>query len=194
VARERRYLSPSTLRIYSDNFRLPVYPELGDHQLAAITTEVCDGWLSKLRKKQGRRGRLAPASVHQAYRTLHRVLEIATRTRRIGRNPLDGIEPPKVSAKEMRFLSHDELAAIADEIGERYRALVLIAGYCGLRLGELRGLRRRDVNVASHDHRHAADHRRPRRRARDSPAQDEEGPSVSRHTSPHRRGARGSPG
>ena len=47
----------------------------------------------------------------------------------------------------MRFLNHDEVAAIAAEIGKRYRALVLVATYSGLRAGGLQGLRRRDVDL-----------------------------------------------
>ena len=72
---------------------------------------------------------------------------MATRSRRIDRNPLDGLDPPKTAAQEMSFLSHEEVAAIADAIDERYRAFVLVAAYCGLRAGELRGLRRRDVDL-----------------------------------------------
>ena len=34
------------------------------------------------------------------------------------------------AAVQMRFLSRTQLAAVADEIDEQYRALVLIAGYC----------------------------------------------------------------
>lgn len=47
----------------------------------------------------------------------------------------------------MSFLSHEEVAAGAAAIDERYRASVLVAAYCGLRAGELRGLRRRDVDL-----------------------------------------------
>jgi integrase len=36
---------------------------------------------------------------------------------------------------------------LADAIGERYRALVLVGAYGGLRIGELAGLRRRGVDL-----------------------------------------------
>ena len=54
---------------------------------------------------------------------------------------------PKTTVQEMSFLSHEEVAAVADAIDERYRAFVLVAAYCGLRAGEVRGLRRRDVDL-----------------------------------------------
>ncbi|MCC6339060.1 MAG: site-specific integrase, partial [Acidimicrobiia bacterium] len=48
---------------------------------------------------------------------------------------------------EMRFLTPREVAALADAIDERYRAFVIVGAYCGLRLGELAGLRRHRVDV-----------------------------------------------
>lgn len=47
----------------------------------------------------------------------------------------------------MRFLTHEELALLAEKTDERYRALVLVAGYTGLRSGELMALRRHHVDV-----------------------------------------------
>jgi integrase len=41
----------------------------------------------------------------------------------------------------MRFLNVDELWLLADTIDRRYRSFVLLAGYSGLRLGEILGLR-----------------------------------------------------
>jgi len=140
-------LAPSSRRIYDSNFRLHIFPVLGGYKLGAITPEACDRWLVTMRRKRGRRGLMAPNSVHQAYRALHRVLGVATRTRRIARNPLDAVEPPKVSDTEMRFIDHGEVARLADAVGERYKSFVLVAAYCGLRWGEMRGLRQRDVDL-----------------------------------------------
>jgi integrase len=140
-------LAPSTRRIYRDNLRLSILPTFAEVALGAITSEACESWLVQVRRDGGARGKLSPASVHQAYRTLHRVLAVATKSRRISRNPLDGVDSSKTVVQEMRFLNHDEVAAIAEHIDRRYRALVLVAAYCGLRAGELRGLRRRDVDL-----------------------------------------------
>jgi integrase len=52
-----------------------------------------------------------------------------------------------VESEPMRFLSHDEVATLADTIDARYRALVLVAAYSGLRAGELIGLRRKHVDL-----------------------------------------------
>jgi integrase len=154
--REVVHLEASTRRIYADNLRLHILPELGDTPLARLTTEDLRGWLSALMVKPQTRGHarpglprptLSPGSVHQIYRTLHRVLEAAVDDDRLGRNPLRGVKPPKLPRHSMRFLSHDEVAGLAYEVGEQYRALVLVAAYCGLRAGELRGLRRSSIDV-----------------------------------------------
>jgi integrase len=51
-------------------------------------------------------------------------------------------------AAEMRHVSIPQLHALAEAVPGRYRALVLVAGYGGLRWGELVGLRRRRVDLA----------------------------------------------
>jgi integrase len=54
---------------------------------------------------------------------------------------------PKVKREEMRFLTPAEVAALAEAIHPRYRALVLVGAYGGLRIGELAGLRRGRVDL-----------------------------------------------
>jgi len=54
---------------------------------------------------------------------------------------------PKVEREEMRFLTPAEVATLADAIHTRYRALVLVGAYGGLRIGELAGLRRCRVDL-----------------------------------------------
>jgi integrase len=65
----------------------------------------------------------------------------------IARSPCRAVRLPKIERQEMRFLTPAEVARLADAIGLRYRALVLLAAYGGLRIGELAGLRRGRVNL-----------------------------------------------
>jgi integrase len=53
----------------------------------------------------------------------------------------------KVEREEMRFLTPAQVATLADAIDPRYRALVLVGAYGGLRIGELAGLRRSRVDL-----------------------------------------------
>lgn len=149
------HLRPSSRRIYEANLRLHILPSLGDTQLGRLTTEDLRAWLSSLMAKPNTRRKsddgtsppLSPGSVHQAYRTLHRVLEAAVADDRLGRNPLAGVKPPKVDRRQMRALTHEEVATLAEEVGSRHRAFVLVAAYCGLRVGELRALRRSNIDL-----------------------------------------------
>jgi integrase len=136
------HLRPSTRRIYDDNLRLHVLPTLGSVPLSKLTKTELRRWLAQLAATD-----LSPASVHQAFRCLRRVLGAAVDGDVLARNPLAGIKPPKVERRDMRFLTADETATLAETIDERYRAFVLVAAYCGLRWGELAGLRRHRVDL-----------------------------------------------
>jgi integrase len=48
---------------------------------------------------------------------------------------------PKIEREEMRFLTPAEIVDLAEAIHARYRALVFVGAYAGLRIGELAGLR-----------------------------------------------------
>jgi integrase len=54
---------------------------------------------------------------------------------------------PRVERQEMRFLTVDEVAVLAEAINPRYRALVLVGAFGGLRIGEMAGLRRARVDI-----------------------------------------------
>jgi integrase len=81
--------------------------------------------------------------VVKAYQLLGRTLTAAVNTR----SPSRAIRLPKIEREEMRFLNPAEVARLADAIGLRYRALVLLGAYGGLRMGELAGLRRGRVDL-----------------------------------------------
>ena len=142
------HLRSSTRRIYDTNLRLHILPELGAYEMGKLTPSLLRAWLADLSSRAGRRGRpLAPGSVSQAYRTLNRVLAAAVDDEILGRNPLTGVKPPPVEREEMRFLSHDDVAALVDAIDPRYRAMVLVAAYGGLRAGEIVALRARHLDL-----------------------------------------------
>lgn len=141
-------LRPSTHRIYAENLRLHILPVIGHHPLNRLSPLILRQWLAQLSKEPGYRGKvLSPASVHQAYRVLRRVLNAAVLDGRLMASPLVGVRAPKVERDEMRILMPDEVATLADTVPPRYRALVLVAAYCGLRSGELIGLRWNRVDL-----------------------------------------------
>ena len=83
-------------------------------------------WLATLQAQQ-----LSPSTVAKAYRLLSRILGAAVEAGYLIRNPCTvkgaGQDP------EMRFATVAQVAALAEAVGDRYRALVLVAAYGGLR-------------------------------------------------------------
>jgi integrase len=82
------------------------------------------------------------AGVRPVYFQLRSILATAVTDILIARNPCTGVDlPTEEQGPEMLFLSPAELVPLADAIDPRFRALVLTAGYSGLRAGELSALR-----------------------------------------------------
>lgn len=57
------------------------------------------------------------------------------------------VQAPRAARAEMRFLSPSEVHTLADEVHPRYRALVLLLGFCGLRIGEATALSVTDLDL-----------------------------------------------
>ena len=70
---------------------------------------------------------------------------------RIGRNPCDGIEKPRPTKRkaDRHYLTVRQLYSLADSSG-RWKPLVLTLGLTGIRAGEARALRVRDVDFGKH--------------------------------------------
>jgi integrase len=84
---------------------------------------------------------LAPATVRKVYNALGSIFRSAVASGILGRSPCIGVSLPGLGARqEQRFLSPEEIARLAATHPDRYRAMVLVGGYGGLRFGELAGL------------------------------------------------------
>jgi integrase len=120
-------------------------PRFGDVALVAISqrdVRAVRAWVAELSA-----GPLAPATVQKAYQLLGKVMGAAVDAGMVMQTPCRRVPLPKVEREEMRFLTPAEIARLADLIVPRYRALVLVAAYGGLRVGELAGLRRGRVDL-----------------------------------------------
>jgi integrase len=123
----------------------------GDHHRPALQLRhrhrrdpalVAAQWLAEL-AGQG----LKPATVVKAYQLFGKVMAAAVDAGIIAQSPCRRIPLPKVEQDEKRFLTPAEIARLASIIEPRFRALVLVSAYGGLRIGELAGLRRGRVDT-----------------------------------------------
>ena len=135
-------LRATTKAGYRSILRNHLRPAFGTYPLARIDVLTVRTWLAKL-EADG----VGQAIRAKAYRLLARILVAAVEARYIAVNPCSIRRAASDGAPEMRIATVDQVAAIADRVPPRYRALVLVAAFGGLRWGELVGLRRKRVDL-----------------------------------------------
>src|SRR4051812_35632038 len=137
-------LKPRTRELYEGLLRLHVLPPLGGYRLGRLTPDVVRTWHAE-RTRAAKSGSPTPA---KAYRLLKTILGTAESNGLIGRNPcsLRGVGAEKAAERPMA--SVEEVWALADAVKPVRRVMVLVAGFMGLRLGELLGLQRRHVDLS----------------------------------------------
>ena len=138
---------PTVRRATADQYeyilRMHIVPHLGDREIGSITPSEVQAWLAVLHRDSG----LAPNTVAKVYRLLKNLLGGAVDLEMIPRNPcrLKGASTER--PPEIEVATPEQVASLADAVGDRYRALVFVAAYGGLRWGELAGLQRRHVDL-----------------------------------------------
>jgi integrase len=135
-------LRPTTRDLYAYLLRRFLLPTFGKAALSSIDPLAVRAWLTSLQAQQ-----LSPSTIAKAYRLLSRILGAAVEAGYLLRNPCSVKGAGQERAPEMRFATVAQIAALADAIDPRYRALVLVAAYGGLRWGELVGLRIKRVDL-----------------------------------------------
>jgi integrase len=137
-------LRPGTLVLYDYLLRRFLLPGFGPVPLGRLDMMTVRAWLADLH----RAGEVTPTTIAKAYRLLRRILNVAVEAGYLPRNPCTVKGAGTERAAEMRHTSIPHLHQLADAVPGRYRALILLAGYGGLRWAELVGLRRRHVGLA----------------------------------------------
>jgi integrase len=91
---------------------------------------------------------LSPSTVRHLHVVLHRALDQALRWGLVPRNVSEAVDLPKLQKKEIRPLSADEARRLLEAArGDRLEALYMLAIHCGLRQGELLGLRWENLDL-----------------------------------------------
>ncbi|SHW82998.1 phage integrase [Mycobacteroides abscessus subsp. abscessus] len=120
--------------------RAYILPKWGSKPLNAIEFEMVQKWVVALSND------LSANTVKKIVGVLHGILELAVKTRRIANNPVKGVALPKGSLAPRRYLTPDQVEALA-EAADEHSLIVYVLAYCGLRFGELAGLRVEDVDL-----------------------------------------------
>ncbi|MFJ7112668.1 tyrosine recombinase XerC [Streptomyces albogriseolus] len=132
---------PQTAQGAERQFRIWVYPYLGDRAVGGLKRGDIEQWLKILRQT------LAESTTAIIYGRLKAVLTWAVHNDVIVKNPCAGIKAPSARRPEIVPLPHEAVAALVAAAPPRYRAMVLLAAGSGLRMGELVGLELRDLDL-----------------------------------------------
>ena len=143
-------LKPTTRARYRSILAVHILPRWGNVELARVRHADVQKWVAELSLDR------SAATVRKIYRVLSQVLGSAVKDGRLVRNVAEGVALPRVHSKERRYLTHEQVAELADACAAipvskyastteadraAYRLLVLFLAYTGLRWGELAGLR-----------------------------------------------------
>lgn len=136
-----RTLKPRTHAHYRKLLDEHILPTLGELEVDAITPSTVRGWYAHTAPA-------APTLRAHCYSLLRTVLNSAIADRIITHNPctLRGAGNTKRASKT-EPATLDELATIVGTIPTRYKLMVLLATWCGLRFGELTELRGSDIDT-----------------------------------------------
>jgi integrase len=139
---EHRDLKARTYEHYRTLLDDHILDALGSRPIASITADDVRAWHAKLSNNK------TPTLRAHCYGLLRTIMGTAVSDGKITTNPcvIRGAGSAR-RVHKIRPASLDEIAVIAEEMPEQYRAMVLLAAWCALRFGELTELRRRDIII-----------------------------------------------
>ena len=133
---EGRRLGLMTRETYEDTLKRHVYPTFGHLALNRITPELVRKWNRPLAER-------IPSTAAKAYRILKAILATAVEDQIIPRNPCAIRGAGQDPTTDRQFVPAEVVFKLAAAADERMQAMILVAGFGGLRYGELRALRLR---------------------------------------------------
>lgn len=135
-------LRPSSRARDESYLRSLILPTFGTTPVGDIDHLMVRAWIAAL-IASGK----APATVVKAAQVLGKILRAAVDARMIPASPCDRVPLPRIERSEMRFLTPRDVETLAGAIDQRYCSAVYVGAYCGLRAGELFGLRSNRVDL-----------------------------------------------
>jgi integrase len=113
---------------------------LGGRRVGAVRPSEAQAWASD------RAGHLAPSTLHTLVSLVSGAFEAAVHDHLAAENPFRRVTLPRVEKARIVPLTVEQVQAIVDVIGPRYKAMVTTQAGLGLRIGELLAVRVQDVN------------------------------------------------
>ena len=145
----RLSLAVSAWTNYRSILELYVQPRIGHIRLSALRGSTLTALYGELLAGGGKGGRaLSPTTVRLVHRVLTKALNDAVESRQLAANPAQYAKVPARRRIEMRTWTAEQAETfLRSAAGDRLYAVWLLALACGLRRGELAGLRWADVDL-----------------------------------------------
>jgi integrase len=137
----------STRHRYESCLRRWIVPRWGEHQLEEIKTVAVEQWLRQLDRANGTKAKIR--------NLMGALFNHAIRWEFTDRNPItgpvrgSGVRQSSKRARIPDVLTIEEMRALLKELSLREQVLVFLAMVTGLRMGELAGLKWKDVDFAN---------------------------------------------
>lgn len=137
----QRTLKPRTRAHYDQLLRSLILPALGDLPLTSVTPTAVRTWHAGMNVK-------TPTMRAHAYSLLRTITRTAVSEDLLPASPctVAGAGTSK-RVHKVKPASLHEIGALVAAMPDRYRVMMLLAAWCGLRFGELTELRRKDVDL-----------------------------------------------
>ncbi len=148
-------LSERTVQDYRKHLGNRLIPFFGNMVLESITPFIIHQYYNRLRnngRRDGKQTKLSEMTIKQIHLFLSSLFERAVKWGFIHDNPLKRVEAPKVKRNKNNAYDARQLEDIFKVIdGEqlKYKLIFTLAVTCGLRRGEILGLRWSDIEPAS---------------------------------------------
>lgn len=144
---ETRQLTPATRDGYRSNLRTHLIPKWGETPIRQITTPEVRAWVADELSPDH------PGAREKAFELFKTIMSTAEDDEVIDRTPVKKnmlgagkARAGKSQRHKPRALNTTELLAVADEVPAHMRVMVLLDATVGMRAGELRELRAKDVD------------------------------------------------
>ncbi len=135
------HLSPSATATRISAWRLRVLPRWGQMSVVDVKTSAVKAWVTQMITEE-----TGTPTIHKTFGLLRQVLGAAVEDHRIPRNPCDGVPLPTPEHADRGYLTHAQVAALADAV-DRLPEVIRFLAYTGLRWGEMAAQRVQDFDM-----------------------------------------------
>lgn len=141
-------LRPSTRSGYRSKIETRIKPYLGNSTLSALSNVQLQKYYNKLQAGDKEHDPLSPKSIQSIHGILHKALDQAVAAKIIPYNPADHIKLPKIKRPDLAPIMDENVVRFLQAIkGDRFERLFIVDLFSGLRLSEIVGLQRDDVDL-----------------------------------------------